>query len=93
MDPENGVDSGVADPSVDANRRKSSRKSTVAQIPQEVVDLTQLSDADHRLAEMGYVQVSPPLPPSSIHRPNNTEHVSPITINGTVRLKLQIEDR
>ncbi len=64
MDPETGVGSGVVDPSVNANRRKSRRKPTVAHIPQEVVDLAQLSDADRRLAEMGYVQVSTPLPPS-----------------------------
>ena len=64
MDPETWVGSAAADPSVDGNRRKSRRKSTVAHIPQEAVDHTQLSDADRRLAEMGYVQVSPPLPPS-----------------------------
>ena len=95
MDPETGVGtgvgSGVADPSVDANRRKSRRKSTVAHIPQEVVDQTQLSDADRRLAEMGYVQVLPPLPPSLIYCPNNTEHITPTNINGTARLTLQIE--
>ena len=58
MDPESGVGSGVADPSsVDANRRKSRRKLTVAHVPQEIIDSTQLSDTDRRLAEMGYVQV------------------------------------
>lgn len=86
MDPETGVGSGVADPSVDANKRKSRRKSTVAHIPQEVVDFTQLSDADRRLAEMGYVQVSSALPPSSIHRSNDTEYVTLIGIDGTARL-------
>lgn len=91
MDSESGVESGVADPSVDANRRKSRRKSTVAHIPQEVVDPTQLSDADRRLAEMGYVQALPPLPPSLIHSPKHTEYMSPININGTARLTLQIE--
>ena len=91
MDPGNGVRSGVADSSLEANRRKSRRKSTVAHIPQEVFDPTQLSDADRRLAEMGYVQVLPPLPPSTIHRPNNTEHVTSIYINGTARFTLQTE--
>ena len=91
MNPETGFGSGVANPSVDANKRKSRRKSTVAHIPQEVFDPTQLSDADRRLAEMGYVQVLPPLPPSTIHRPNNTEHVTSICTNGTVRFTLQIE--
>ena len=91
MDPETGVGSGLADPSVDTNRRKSRRKSTVAHIPQEVVDFTQLSNADRRLAEMGYVQVLPPLPPSSIHRPINIEHMTPINIHGRARLTLQIE--
>ena len=79
------VGSGVA------NRRISHHKSTVAHIPQEVFDPTQLSDADRRLAEMGYVQVLPPFPPSTIHRPNNTEHVTSIRINGTVRFTLQVE--
>ena len=61
MDPENGtgVGTGIGAPGVNASRRKSSgrRRSTVAHIPQEVVDHTQLNDADRRLAEMGYVQV------------------------------------
>ncbi len=77
MDPESGAGSGIADPSVDANGRKSRRKFTVAHIPQEVVDPIQLSDTDRRLAEMGYVQVLPPLlSPFLIHRPNTTEHLN-----------------
>ena len=91
MDPETGVGNGVVDPSVDATRRKSRRKSTVAHIAQEVVDFSQLSDADRRLAEIGYVQVLPVLPPSSIQRSNNTEHVTSINIHGTARLTLPIE--
>ena len=92
MDPESGVGSGVADASVDASRRKSRRKLTVAHIPQEVVDPKQLSDTDRRLAEMGYVQVLPPLlPPYLIQRPNKTEHMNPRR-NGTARLTLQIEN-
>ena len=65
MDPEigNGTGTGIGAPGSGAGRRKSSgrRRSTVAYIPQEVVDHTQLNDADRRLAEMGYVQVFPPL--------------------------------
>lgn len=73
MDPERGVDSGVADPSVDANRGKGRRRLTVAHVPQEVVDSTQLSDADRRLAEMGYVQVLLSLIlPFLIHRPTRS---------------------
>ena len=61
MDPESSVGGGVADFPVDANELKSRHKFTVAHIPQETVDLAQLSGADRRLAEMGYVQVSLPL--------------------------------
>jgi hypothetical protein len=65
MDPESSAGGGVPDLSVDTNKLRSRHKSTVAHVPQETVDLAQLSDADRRLAEMGYVQVSPspvPLP-------------------------------
>ena len=66
MDPEVGAGPG------NPERRKSSgrRRSTVPHVPQEVVDHAQLSDADRRLAEMGYVQVSPSslsLPPPWFH--------------------------
>ncbi|KAL8823996.1 MAG: hypothetical protein Q9191_005378 [Dirinaria sp. TL-2023a] len=57
MDPESGVGSGVTATSLDANRRKSRHKLTVAHLEQEIVDSAQLNDADRRLAEMGYVQV------------------------------------
>ena len=71
MDPDTRVGSGVADPSVDTYRRQDCRKSTVTHIAQEVLDLTQLSDADRRLAEMGYVLVLPYLHP--------LRYISPIT--------------
>ena len=60
MDPELGASARVGSPGADPERRKSSggRRATVPHVPQEVVDHAQLSDADRRLAEMGYVQVS-----------------------------------
>ena len=91
MDPETGIGREVADPSVDANRWKSRCKSTIVNIPQEVVKFTQLSNADRRLAEICYVQLLPLLPPYSIHRHSNIEHMIPKIRNGTARLTLQVE--
>lgn len=75
MDPESGAGGAVTDTSV---HRKSRRKLTVAHVPQELVDSTQLSDADRRLAEMGYIQVvlRSLLPPFLLYRPNKKEHVT-----------------
>ena len=63
LDPESGVGTGHTAPiNTDASRRKSSgrrKSSAVVDIPTEHIDTKNLSDADKRLAEMGYVQVSP----------------------------------
>lgn len=62
-DPESGVGTGHTAPiNTEPSRRKSSgrrKSSAVVDIPTEHIDTTNLSDADKRLAEMGYVQVSP----------------------------------
>ena len=61
IDAERGDGTGLAKP-IDINKRKGSaaRKSSVVAtaIPTEVLHAAQLSDADRRLAEMGYTQVS-----------------------------------
>ncbi|KAL6720323.1 polyamine transporter tpo5 [Lecanora helva] len=57
MRPESRIDSEAADSLVDTDRWKDQRRFATSRIGQEVVDPVQLSDADRRLAEMGYIQV------------------------------------
>ena len=74
----------------DPSRRKSSgrrKSSAVVDIPTEHVDTKNLSDADKRLAEMGYVQVSP----SPISLPLNSTFHDVWIVNGSARLTLRLE--
>ena len=63
IDQESRADSGLAG----FINQQSRSQINVPQNIQEVVDPTQLSNADRRLAEMGYVQVFPPVHLQTAH--------------------------